>query len=482
MDSEVPFYALSITEAWKTWKWAERFPGHEEIRRYFQHCDKVLDLSKDAFFNTIVTEARYDVDSLKWTIKTNTGGTAYATYLIMATGSSYKTHIPGFEGLSNYKGILLHSSAWPKEQMNVIGKRVGVIGNGATGVQIVQTLAQEGCELTTFIRTPNVALPMRQRQLTDDEQNVSKGFYESLYASTRNTIAGFPFNSVKKASIWDATPEERLELFNELWDRGGFNFTVGNFRDYLRDKKANAIFYDFWAQKVRARITDPWKRDVVAPLEQTQYFGTKRPSLERDYYEALDQPNVTVVSLKKTPLVRFEENGIRTTEKLHEFDIVVLATGFNAVTGSLTEMDLYDTEGRTVRDKWRDGVYTYLGLTIPKMPNLFMVYSPQAPTAFANGTPVIEIQIDWIADVITKMREENIRAITPRFEAADEWRSNIQSMNQNTLHIYSDSWYMGSNIPGKKREQLLYLGGLGTYNRVTKEALDGWKGFELTRT
>ncbi|OAL33752.1 hypothetical protein AYO20_06928 [Fonsecaea nubica] len=480
VDSEVPYYALSIPELWNTWTWSERFPGHEELRRYFAHADKVLELSKDTFFNTSVVEARFNIDTQQWTVKTHNGGVVKATYLVLAAGSSYKTHVPDFKNFSAYKGRVFHSSAWPKEEIDLSGKAVGVIGNGATGVQIVQTLARQPCKLTTFIRTPNIALPMRQRQLTFDEQDIAKSFYESWYQTARNTDSGFPFNTIKN-SIWDVSPEERERVFEELWGRGGFNFSVGNYRDFLTDKKANALFYDFWARKVRARIQDPFKRDVVAPLEQTQYFCTKRPSLEQDYYEALDQPNVTVVNLNKTPIVEFVENGIRTTEKVHEFDIIVMATGFNAVTGSLTEIDLYDTDGKTVKEKWQEGVYTYLGLTIPKMPNLFMVYSPQAPTAFVNGPPVIEIQMEWIVDAVKKMREEEIKSITPNFDAAEKWRDEIQKMNEKTLHIYSDSWYMGSNIPGKKREQLLYMGGLKTYNNVIRDSLDGWKGFTVTK-
>jgi len=478
VDSETPYYSLSIPAVWKTFTWSERFPGHEEIRRYFQHADKTLDLSKDAFFNTIVVEARYD--GSQWVVKTLDGGVAHATYLVLATGSSYKTHWPDFKNLSHYKGLLLHSAAYPEEGIDFQGKKVGIIGNGATGVQLVQELARENCELTAFIRTPNIALPMSQRQMSVEEQEAHKAFYESYFRSAKDTTAGFPFNTVNK-SIWEATPEEQESLFEELWGRGGFNFTIGNYRDFLTDKKANALFYEFWARKVRERVKDPWKRDVVAPLPQTQLFGTKRPSLEQDYYEMLDRPNVTVVDLNKTPIVEFEETGVKTTEKVHHFDIVIMATGYDSVTGSLTDMNLYDTDGRTVKAKWQDGVYTYLGLTIDKMPNLFMVYSPQAPTAFANGPAIIEIQIDWIAAAIKKMRDEGIKSIAPKFEAADKWRSDIQTMNEKTLHPLSNSWYMGANIPGKKREQLLYLGGLDTYNKVTHGALDGWRGFEIVK-
>jgi len=221
-------------------------------------------------------------------------------------------------------------------------------------------------------------------------------------------------------------------------------------------------------------------------LRQGHWFGTKRPSLEQDYYEMIDRDNVTVLNLKATPIVRFTETGVLTgsddgEQKHHDFDIIILATGYDSVTGSLTDMGLIGTDGIPLREKWSKGTYTHLGLTIPKMPNMFMVYSPQAPTSLSNGPPIIEIQVDWICDAIAKMKEEGVKYIDAKWENAEEWREEIQKMNEQTLYPESESWYMGANIPGKPREQLIYLAGVDEYDRVTKAALRTWEGFDVVK-
>lgn len=479
VDSETPYYGLSIPEVYKTWTYTERFPGHQELRRYFSHVDKTLDLRKDTFFNTIVTEARY-VDG-EWHVKTDDGGLAKAKYLVLATGSSYKKHFPAFKNLDQYRGRLIHSALYPEDGIDVTGKKVGVVGSGATGVQIVQELAREDCQLTAFIRTPNVALPMHQRKLTQEEQEHAKSFYQAYFDSAKQCRSGFPYNPAPK-SFFDATPEERQAFWEDLWRRGGFSFLISNYREFLTDKNVNREFYAFWADKVRSRMKNPYKRDVLAPLNQGHWFGTKRPSLEQDYYEMIDRDNVTVVDLKATPIQEFEEHGIRTEDgKLHEFDVVILATGYDAVTGSLKDIGLVDADGVPLTEKWQNGTYTYLGLTIDRMPNMFMVYSPQAPTSLSNGPPIIEIQIDWIAVAIKKMREEGVKSIEPQFAAAEKWRDDIQKMNDMTLYPETDSWYMGANVPGKPREQLIYLAGVDEYARVTSEALKEWTGFNVVK-
>lgn len=484
VDSETPYYSLSIPEVYKDWFFSERFPGHEELRRYFKHIDTTLDLSKDASFNTIVTEARY-VDG-EWHVKTDDGRGARAKYLVLATGSSYKKHFPPFPNLDKFKGRLIHSALYPEGGIDVIGKKVGVVGSGATGVQIVQELAREDCQLTAFIRTPNVALPMQQRKLTHEEQRDAKCFYQSHFQAAKECRSGFPYNPTSK-TFFEASPAEREAYWEELWQRGGFSFLLSNYGEFLVDRNVNREFYQFWAKKVRARIRDPYKRDVLAPLKQGHWFGTKRPSLEQDYYEMIDRANVTVVDLNATPIDEFAETGILTQGedgedgKLHEFDIIILATGYDAVTGSLKDMGLADREGVSLAEKWAAGTYTYLGLTVDKMPNLFMVYSPQAPTSLSNGPPIIEIQVDWIAAAIRKMRDQGIASIEPRRAAAEKWRDDIQNMNALTLYPETNSWYMGANVPGKVREQLIYLAGVDEYARVTSEALKDWTGFDTVK-
>lgn len=440
--------------------------------------DKVLGLSKDALFDEIVTEARYH-DGI-WTVKTQKGNTVRCTYLVLATGSSYKKYIPDIQGIDSFKGKLIHAADWPREGLDVKGKRVGIIGNGATGVQLVQELGKEDCRLSVFIRTPICALPMQQRKLSDEEQETTKMTYEFLYDGAKGSKAGFPFKP-PSVSFWDASPSEREQRMEDCWKRGGLAFNQGTYRGLVSDKEVNKHFYDFWVKKVRARINDPKKAQIVAPIPQQSWFATKRPSLEQDYYDVINRDNVEIVDLKAAPLESFEERGIRTAETLHELDIIVLATGYDSVTGSLLNMGLKDKNGVQLSERWRTGVRTHLGLMIPEMPNLFMSYSPQAPTSFANAPAIIEIQVDWIAEAIQKMREEELSSIEALSESAERWYVEVQRLEGMTLFTQVDSWYMGSNIPGKPRELILYLGGLNVYADICKRALKSWDGFNVQK-
>ena len=372
---------------------------------------------------------------------------------------------------------MIHSAGFPATAIDTNGKKVAVIGNGATGVQIIQELAKEDCSLTAYIRTPIIALPMRQRSVATQEQESLKSFYDVLLKAARVAKTGFPYNNPAK-SFSETSDEEREALFEDLWARGGFSFFLSNFLEFVVDKKVNECIYNFWAQKVRARVQDPEKRDIVAPIKQEHLFGVKRPSLEQSYYEAIDRQNVELVNLKKTPIVEFTEDGI-VSEKLRKFDIIILATGYDAMTGSLMDLQIKDKEGRPLKKKWKDGVQTYLGLMIEGMPNMFMVYSPQAPTALSNGPSVIETQVDWIIDAVQKMKTEKVTTIEADHQFAVQWAKDIQDMNAKTLYPLENSWYMGANNPGGVKEQLMYIGGADAYNTAIYNALDGWKGFSV---
>jgi cation diffusion facilitator CzcD-associated flavoprotein CzcO len=442
VDSETPFYSLSIPEVYKDWTFSERYPDHAELRRYFKHVDKVLNLKKDAHFNTIVVEAEYFPEEGRWHVRTEDGRLAKARYLISATGSSYKKHFPNFKNLDSYRGKLVHSAAYPETGLDFKNKKVAVIGSGATGVQLVQEIAQENCELTAFVRTPNVSIPMRQRKLTKEEQDSMKSYYHSLYYSAKTSRTGFPYHSAAK-SYHETTPEERLAYYEELWKRGGFSFLLSCYPEFFVDKALNREIYQFWAGKTRDRIKDSFKREVMAPMEQPHWLGTKRGSLEQNYYEMVDRDNVTVVDLKRTPIVEFEEKGIRTSERLLEFDIIIFATGYDALTGSLKDIGLIGTDGVPLKERWSKGTHTYLGLSIPKFPNFFMVYSPQAPTPLANGPAIIELQVEWITNAIRKMEQTGIKYIDAQQSFAERWREDIQQFSNATLFAESQSWYMG---------------------------------------
>jgi cation diffusion facilitator CzcD-associated flavoprotein CzcO len=479
VDSETPSYQFNIPAVWKGWNFSERFPGDDELRRYFQHVDNVLGLSKDAFFKTIVTKTEYDPVSRRWTLQTNTGLTATCKYVIAATGSSYKKHYPPFKGLETYEGTLVHAADYP-DSLDVTGKRVGIVGNGASGLQIVQTLAKEDCHLNVFIRTPCFTIPMQQRSIPPEEAEMMKGYYEGIFDRCYKSASGFPHNT-RYQSAHQATPEERKELFDELWARGGYSFLVSNYYDFLLDEKTNGFFYDYWVQKVRERMTNTEKMDLVAPLKQHMFVGTKRPSLEQDYYEMIDRPNVTLHNLKKSPIVELDATGVVTGNgdgvQHHNLDVVIFATGYDAVTGSLLDLGITDKNRKPLAEKWQKGVLTHLGLMVPDTPNLFMVYGPQAPTSLANGPPFIEMEVDWICKAIEKMQKEGITSIEPTKQAAEQWRDQVFQASQRTLYPKTDSWYMGANIPGKRREPLVWLGGMPSWWKCCTDALEEWDGF-----
>lgn len=331
--SETPFYQLNIPEVWRSWNFSVRFPDHVELRKYFAHIDKTLGLKKDVEFNARVIDASYDSVKARWTIKTNVGHTATCKYVIMATGLLHRRFIPDFPGLADYKGEVHHSGFWP-DNLDVKGKKVALIGAGATAVQITQELGKQAEQLTVFLRRPSYCLPMRQRQWTDLEGNGWKAFLGRLFEQGRLSRAGFP-NGGPPCGVFDVTKEEREQWFEELWARGAFNFQMCNYNNVLLDRKANREVYNFWQKKVRARFTDRVKADIMAPVEPPYLFGTKRNPLEIDYYDVLDQPNVELVDLNATPLKTFEPTGmLMGDDKLREFDMVVLATGFDSFTGS----------------------------------------------------------------------------------------------------------------------------------------------------
>lgn len=482
VDTEMPSYQFNIPSVYKGWNWSERFPGDVELRRYFEHVDNTLELSKDTFFHTIVTGVNYNKSTCHWVVRTNTGLTITCKYVVAATGSSYKKHYPHFDGLEKYAGQLVHSADYPQE-LEVKGKKVGIVGNGASGLQIVQTLAKEDCDLKVFIRTPCFSIPMKQRAIPPDEAEMMKGYYDGIFDRCYKSATGFPHNTLFQSAL-HASPEERKELFDELWKRGGYSFLVSNYYDFLLNEKSNSIFYDYWVQKVRARMTDPVKMDLVAPLKQQMLVGTKRPSLEQDYYEMIDRPNVALHDLKRNPIVALDATGAVTGGKSgsqhHDLDILIFATGYDAVTGSLLDLEIKDKNGVPLSDKWKNGVLTHLGLMIPDAPNLFMVYGPQAPTSLANGPPFIEMEADWICNAIQKMEREGLVAIEPKLESAEAWKEQVRAVSEHTLYPKTESWYMGANIPGKRREPLIWLGGIQSWWKSCNESLEGWAGFHTS--
>jgi cation diffusion facilitator CzcD-associated flavoprotein CzcO len=355
--------------------------------------------------------------------------------------------------------------------VDVQGKRVAVIGTGATGVQIVQEWAKTATETFVFQRTPNFALPMRQQKFDEIAQNEIKKETADLLARCRATETGQTYPGPSK-KFSDYSLAESEEILNGLYDEGGLRYWSGAYMDQLGNPKGNRLAYDVWAKRTRERIHDPVKRDLLAPLEPPHPFGTKRPSLEQDYFEQFNKPHVHIVDTKAHPIEEVTPQGIRTNDgTLYKVDIIAIATGFDASTGGLTKMGIKGLNGIDLETRWRDGVSSFLGLMVPGFPNMFLPYSVQAPSPFTNSPVLIELQASFIRDLMKKMESDGVRYINPKPAAAAAWKSELQKVGDLTLFPRTASWYMGANIPAKKVEMLYFFGGMSRYRQKCAEAL-----------
>ena len=456
VDSHVPQYEYSIEAVWRDWLWTERFPGRDELVRYFEHVDSVLELSRDIDLSTRVSRAIFDEGRCQWTVDADNGRRYVARHLVMCTGFGSKPYVPDLPGLSEFAGICHHTARWPESGVVLSGKRVGVLGTGASGVQVVQEATREAARLVVFQRTPVTALPMQQKALDPDEQRAAKSGYRRHFAR-RNAPPG-SFSDFQRLDLGalEVSADERTRVFEEAWQKGGFHFWVATFKDILTDEAANRTAYDFWRDKTRARIADPQVAEILAPTDPPYPFGTKRPSLEQDFYDCFNQSNVELVDLRATPIEAIVPDGVRTVAALFELDVLVLATGFDANTGGLTAIDIRGRDGVSLSETWADGVDTHLGMAVADYPNLLMLYGPQSPTAFCNGPTCAEVQGDWVVELLVTMRERGHRLVESLPEVGPEWSQHLAELAESTLFGRTDSWYMAANVPGKRRQLLNY--------------------------
>ncbi|KAJ6145440.1 steroid monooxygenase protein [Penicillium chermesinum] len=479
VDSEVPEYEFSWPEVWKTWNWESNYPTYKDLRAYFDHVDKVVHIKKDCAFNTVVVGAHFDTDIGKWIVKTEDGRETKAKYLVLGTGFAARRYIPDWPGMEKFKGVIHHSSFWPDEKVDVTNKRCAIIGTGASGVQITQAWGPEAGELKVFQRTPNLAVPMRKRHISAEEQEQKKQVYPELFRYRETSFAGFHYDWAEKCTF-DDSPEEREAFYEKVWSDGGFRYWVAVYKDNLLNPKANQESYNFWAKKTRARIGDPKLRDLLAPLDMPHYFGVKRPCLEYNYYEQFNRPNVDLVDIKNNPIKGFTETGITLQDGTHhEFDVIAVATGFDVVTGAMTQLGLQSIQNTKLQEEWAPGAKTYLGTTVSGYPNMFHIYGVHGPTLLSNGPTTVEVQGRWIADIIQKMERNKIKYINPKPEAADKWKDHVVEINQQTLFPTTKSTYMGGSIPDKIFEPVCYAGGIPAYVREIRAALDSMDGFEV---
>ena len=480
VDSPGPMYQFSRDDLWRDWKFTELYPSWQEIRAYFHYVDEKLDLSRDIRFNRRVNEAEFDPARNRWTVRSSDGSVTSARYFVLCTGLGAKPYVPALPGLSDFAGERHHTALWPQQGLDLAGKRVGVVGTGASGVQVAQEAASMAAHLTVFQRTPNLALPMRQRELDDDTIRRMKEGYPQAYQKRRTTFGGFDYQFLDKSAC-EVSEDERRATFERIWEIGGLAPWVGSFNDILTNERSNRAAYDFWRGKTRARIKDPALAELLAPTKPIHPYGAKRPSLEQNFFEIFNQPNVSLVDLRKTPIERVTRSGITTTAGGHDLDVLVLATGFDAVTGGLTGIDIRGTQGETLREKWAKGVHTHLGMASAGFPNLLFVYGPQSPNAFANGPTCAELQGDWIVQLLDHLRQRNWARFEATVPAEEAWRAQVIEIASGTLFPRANSWYLGANIPGKPREMLTFAGGLSTYMaKCNESAKRGYEGFKIS--
>ncbi|MDA0823751.1 MAG: NAD(P)/FAD-dependent oxidoreductase [Proteobacteria bacterium] len=466
-------------ELLQEWNWSERFPAQKETERYLNFVADKFALRKDIQFNTRVTRADYDESSARWLVTTQNGERFSAQFLVMGTGGLTKFVMPNIPGVEDFAGESHHTARWPKEPVDFAGKRVGIIGTGATGIQVIQTIADKVDHLTVFQRTPNYTIPMRNLKLDDAARAELRASYPTLKTRVHNTFAGFEYDFGERG-FFDTPPAERRRLMEELWQDGSLSFWIAGFREVFSDERANREFSDFVREKIGARINDA---AIAAKLLPTDYgFGTRRVPLETNYFEVYNRDNVTLVDTVSEPIVKINAHSVTTAAREVPLDMMIYATGFDAGTGALTAIDIRGRGGVLLKDAWSDGVRTFMGLQVSGYPNMFMVMAPMSPSAaFCNVPTCVQQQVDWITDTVEFVRGQARGAIEPTAEAETKWVAHHNEVAEATLVPKTKSWYMGTNIDGKKQSLLVYAGGANVYRQLCDDVKKrGYEEFTLT--
>ncbi len=491
-DSESYSYGYSFSkELLQEWDWTEHFSPQPETLRYLNLVAEKFDLRKDIQFDSKVNKATYDQAAKQWAIELDDGATASAQFLISAVGPLSAVQMPNIDGIDDYKGESWHTARWPRDpdgfggskDVDFTGKRVGVIGTGASGVQVIQEIAKTADQLFVFQRRPNWCAPLKNSLVTEEEQKEIKATYPEIFKKCSETFGSFLHSPDPRMAV-DTPPEEREEFFEKLYGERGFGIALANFRDVMVDPKANEIISEFIAKKIRSRVNDPDIAEKLIP--KNHGFGTRRVPLETKYYEVYNQDNVTLVDIMDTPIERVTETGLTTTEdgEAHDYelDMIIYATGFDPVTGALNRIDISGVDGAKLKDAWTDGPRTYLGLQAEGFPNLLTLVGPHNGASLCNIPRCIEQNVEWVTDVMSYMRDKDLSTIAPSQTAVNEWTEHCDEAAAKTLFPTADSWFMGvnRNNPERKRTFMLYAGGVPKYNvKCDEVAANDYEGFEL---
>lgn len=478
-DVESYQYSYSFSpELDQEWTWTERFSGQPEIHAYARHVADRFDLRSDILFERKVTSAHFDEDDETWRVTTDAGEEFSARYCIMATGNLSDIRLPDIPGVESFAGTHYHPGDWPRDGVDFTGRRVGVIGTGSSGVQLIPEIASQAEHLTVFQRTAGFSVPACNRPIGDTEMAAIKGSYPKLRALVHKTRTGsiLPRSMGPVAAF---SEEELIEEFEARWDgeKGGGASFIAAFDDLLTSEQANLPAAEFARRKIAEVVDDPQVADDLTPRGYP--IGAKRLVCDTNYFATYNRPNVTLVNLRRTPITRITQQGVETAERLHSVDALVYATGYDAGTGALNRIDIRGRDGRTLRRKWAEGPRTYLGLMAEGFPNLFMITGPGSPSVLTNVLPSIEFHVEWIDRCIADLDGGTIEATTA---AEDEWVDHVRECAERTLMTKADNWYLGANIPGKPRVFFAYAGGLPTYeSKCTQVANRGYVGFVVRR-
>ncbi len=475
-DSESHGYCYTFSkELYEAWEWSERYPGHAEIRRYLSFVADRLDLMRDIQLETRVTAAAFDAASNHWTVTTARGETFRARYLITAVGCLSTANLPDIPGRDRFAGRALHTGQWPHEGVDFSGKRVGMIGTGSTGIQAAPVIAEAAKHLTVFQRTANYSVPARNGPLAADFMRHVKTHHADIRALTQETPNGHPFR-IENRSVFDVTDEERTQIYEAAWETGGLQFRAG-FSDLLVDKAANDTAAAFLKDKIRQIVKEPATANMLADIDHP--YGAKRPPIDTGYFETFNQPNVTLVDVRADPIEEITQTGVRTRSRAFDLDVLVYATGFDAMTGPLLGMDIRGRDSVPLGKTWAAGPETYLGLQVAGFPNLFIITGPGSPSVLVNMPVAIEQHVEWITDCIAQLRAEGLSRIEPRPDAVAGWGADVQAAAHATLlPTVKHSWYLGANVPGKPQVFMPYVGGMARYRKICADvAANGYAGF-----
>lgn len=478
VDVESLSYSYSFSpEMEQDYQWTERYPTQPEVLKYAGFVADRFDLRRDIEFRTRVTHAAFDEDDGRWLVRTEYAEAVTARFFIMATGCLSASKHPEIPGIETFKGASYHTAQWPHEGVDFTGKRVGVIGTGSSGVQSIPMIAAEADSVTVFQRTPAYSLPARNRPLHPGEQEEMKARYRQYRTEQQQSAFGVPTKPATQSAL-EVSEEERNATYEQAWESGSLVNLLAAFTDSAINQEANDTAKEFVHRKIHEVVKDP---QTAADLCPEYPVGTKRPCLDTGYYETYNLDSVSLVNLQRTPLVEITEKGIRTSEQEHEVDAIVYATGFDAMTGALTGVDIRGRDGLSIKDAWSAGPRTYLGIGSAGFPNLFMITGPGSPSVLSNMLVSIEQHVDWVADAIAYLGEHGYAAMEASQEAQDTWVDHVNQVASYTLYPKANSWYMGANVPGKTRVFMPYAGGVGAYREQCDQiAATGYEGFVLT--